>query len=335
VVFPGADFVGKLEVVDIGIPSVIVDKVRPRHYLMESGIAEAILNPRSPEMHKGGAGHLLVLGGSPGKTGAAAMTSWAAMRVGAGLVTLGIPKSLNVAMESQLIEVMTAPLPENSSGALALSAYEKIVRLLAQKRALAIGPGLGTAKSTHKLIRKLLETISVPVVIDADGLNSLVGHVECLKKAKTPVVMTPHPGEMARLAGTTPAAVQADRVSVARDFATTYSVHLVLKGARTIVAHPDGAVLINPSGNPGMASGGMGDVLTGIIAGLIVQGSSVDEAVNSGVYLHGSAADFLADSLGPVGFLASDLIEILPEQMRRLVKTVSEDVCNNPFVRSI
>jgi NAD(P)H-hydrate epimerase len=335
VVFPGADFVGRLEVVDIGIPSVIVDEVNPKHYLMDSHTTKAILKPRSPVMHKGNAGHLLVLGGSPGKTGAAVMTSYAAMRVGAGLVTLGIPKSLNAAMESQLTEVMTAPLPENSSGALVYSAYEKIVKLLAQKNGLAIGPGLGTAKSTQQLVRKLVESSPVPVVIDADGLNSIVGHLECLKKAKTHVVMTPHPGEMARLVGTTPAAVQADRVSVARDFATTHGVHLVLKGAKTITAHPEGTVLINPTGNPGMASGGMGDALTGIIGGLIVQGVSVHDAVNSGVYLHGSAADFLADSLGPVGFLTSDLIEVLPEQMKTLVKTVSEDECNNSFVRSI
>jgi NAD(P)H-hydrate epimerase len=209
------------------------------------------------------------------------------------------------------------------------------MKLLVQKRCLAIGPGLGTAKSTQNLVRKIVQTSSVPVVIDADGLNSLVGHLECLKKAKISVVMTPHPGEMARLVGTTASMVQQDRITVARDFATTCQVHLVLKGARTIVAHPDGTVWVNPTGNPGMASGGMGDVLTGIIAGLIVQGSFVNEAVNAGVYLHGSAADSLAHSLGPVGFLASDLMEILPEQMKGLAQTSSQGVSGHPFVKSL
>lgn len=335
VVFPGAEFVGTLEIVDIGIPPYIVDRVGPRHYLMDRETVNPILRTRAPETHKGTFGHVLVLGGSAGKTGAAVMTSYAAMRVGAGLVTLGIPKSLNVAMESQLIEVMTEPLPEDSRGALGSSSYEKIMKLLVQKRCLAIGPGLGTAKSTQNLVRKIVQTSSVPVVIDADGLNSLVGHLECLKKAKISVVMTPHPGEMARLVGTTASMVQQDRITVARDFATSCQVHLVLKGARTIVAHPDGTVWVNPTGNPGMASGGMGDVLTGIIAGLIAQGSFVNDAVNAGVYLHGSAGDSLAHSLGPVGFLASDLMEILPKQMKGLAQTSSQGVSADPFVKSL
>jgi NAD(P)H-hydrate epimerase len=277
-------------------------------------IAQAF-QPRDAQSHKGTTGHLLVIGGSPGKTGAAIMTSQAAMRVGAGLVTLGIPKSLNVAVESQLIEVMTEPLPENRDQSLGLSAREKILRRLERKNGLAIGPGLGTAKSTHNLIREVIQASRVPVVIDADGLNALVGNLSFLKKLKVPVVMTPHPGEMARLVGKTSSEVQENRIGEARSFAITHGVHLVLKGAKTVIAHPDGVVFINPSGNPGMASGGMGDVLTGIISGLVVQGLPVREAVNAGVYLHGCAADALARSMGPVGFVASDLIDILPGQI--------------------
>lgn len=336
VVLPGAEFVGTLEVVDIGIPPFVVDEVGPKHYLLTREMIKTYFISRALQSHKGTTGHLLVIGGSPGKTGAAVMSSRAAMRVGAGLVTLGIPKSLNIAMESQLTEVMTAPLPENADQTLGLSAYDRVMNLLEGKKGLAIGPGLGTVKSTHNLVRRLIKTSPVPVVIDADGLNSLVGGLKCLKNLKVPVVMTPHPGEMARLVGKTPSQVQENRIREARNFATTYNVYLVLKGAKTVVAYPDGNVFVNPSGNPGMASGGMGDVLTGMIAGLIVQGLPVGEAVNAGLYLHGCAADFLAQNMGPVGFLASDVIDILPEQIKGLDKPVSGHPSNpNVFIRTL
>jgi len=336
VMLPGTEFVGTLKVVDIGIPPAVVDEVGPKHYLLTREMIKACFMPRAPQSHKGTTGHLLVIGGSPGKTGAAIMTSRAAMRVGAGLSTLGVPKSLNIAMESQLTEVMTVPLPENADQTLGLSAYDRVMSLLDGKKGLAIGPGLGTVKSTHNLVRKLIQTSPVPIVIDADGLNSLVGGLKCLKGLKVPVVMTPHPGEMARLVGKTPLLVQEDRIREARDFATTYNVYLVLKGAKTIVAYPDGDVFINPSGNPGMASAGMGDVLSGMIAGLIVQGMPVGKAVNAGVYLHGRAADSLAQSMGPVGFLASDVIEILPEQIKGLNKPVSgRPSLPNAFIRTL
>jgi NAD(P)H-hydrate epimerase len=331
VVLPGSELVGKLEVIDIGIPPSVVDEVAPNHYLLTPEMITGAFQARDAQSHKGTTGHLLVIGGSPGKTGAAIMTSQAAMRVGTGLVTLGIPKSLNVAVESQLTEVMTEPLPENADQTLGLSAHQKILGQLERKNALAIGPGMGDAKPTQNLVRKLIQASHVPVVIDADGLNALVGNLSFLKKLKAPVVMTPHPGEMARLVGKTSSQVQEDRVGEARGFAQTHGVHLVLKGAKTVIAHPDGAVFVNPTGNPGMASGGMGDVLTGIISGLIVQGLPVWKAVNAGVYLHGCAADALARSMGPMGFLASDLIDILPGQ----IKGLEDDRPSHPraFVR--
>jgi hydroxyethylthiazole kinase-like uncharacterized protein yjeF len=336
VVLPGAEFVGTLEVVDIGISPAVVDQVGPKHHLLTRELIMPCFRSRALQSHKGTTGHLLVLGGSPGKTGAAVMTSRAAMRVGAGLVTLGIPKSLNTAVESQLTEVMTVPLPENAGQALGLSAYEKIMSLLESKKGLAIGPGMGTAKSTQNLVRRLIRTSHVPMVIDADGLNSLVGGLDCLKDLKVPIVMTPHPGEMARLVGTTSVQVQQERIREARKLATTRKVYLVLKGARTVIAHPDGAVFINPTGNPGMASGGMGDVLTGMIAGLIVQGLSAGEAANAGVYLHGCAADLLARKVGPMGFLASDVIEILPGQIKGLDKSSPGRPSHpNAFVRTL
>ena len=333
VVLPGSEFVGKLEVIDIGIPSSVVDDVGPNHYLLTQEMITGAFQARDAQSHKGTTGHLLVIGGSPGKTGAAMMTSQAAMRVGTGLVTLGIPKSLNVAVESQLIEVMTLPLPENRDQTLGLSAYEKILRQMENKDGVAIGPGMGGDKSTQDLVRRLIRTSPVPVVVDADGLNALVGNLSFLKKLKVPVVLTPHPGEMARLVGKTVSEVQENRIDEARSFAGTHGVHLVLKGAKTVIAHPDGAVFVNPTGNPGMASGGMGDVLTGIISGLIVQGLSVSEAVNAGVYLHGRAADALARSMGPMGFLASDLIDILPGQ----IKGLKDDNPSHPkaFIRAL
>ena len=337
IVLPGTEFVGTLEVVDIGIPPAVVDEVGPKHHLLTREVIRPCFRSRAPQSHKGTTGHLLVIGGSPGKTGAAVMTGRSAMRVGAGLVTIGIPKSLNTAMESQLTEVMTEPLPENTGQTLGLSAYERIMSLLENKKGLAIGPGMGTAGPTQNLVKKLIQTSPVPIVIDADGLNALVGSLECLKGLNVPVVMTPHPGEMARLVGTTPLQVQQERISEARNFATTHNVCLVLKGAKTIIARPDNTVLINPAGNPGMASGGMGDVLTGMIAGLIVQGLPVNEAVNAGVYLHGCAADFLARTMGRVGFIASDVIEILPRQIKVLEEPPSGRTPShaNTFIRTI
>jgi NAD(P)H-hydrate epimerase len=334
-VLPGVEFVGRLEVVDIGIPSTVVEQVPPQHRLLSCNDVKRGFKPRRIQCHKGSAGHLLVIGGSPGKTGAAAMTSQAAMRIGAGLVTLGVPKSLNLAMESLLTEVMTVPLPENKDHSCGLSAFEKIMRLLEGKKGLALGPGLGTGKPTQNLVRRVIESCPVPVVVDADGLNALVGGTASLKNLKVPVVMTPHPGEMARLVGKTAATIQEDRIGESRRFATKNRVHLVLKGARTLVAHPDGFVAINPTGNPGMASGGMGDVLTGMIAGLIVQGVDVRQATEAAVYLHGWTADALVHTKGPVGYLASEVSEILPEQTKALWTACDEQrLSDNSLITS-
>ena len=336
VVLPGADLVGRVEVVDIGIPPAVVDRVGPEHYLLTRDSIGRSFKPRSSECHKGTTGHLLVIGGSPGKSGAAAMTSQAAMRVGAGLVTLGLPRSLNAAMESMLTEVMTVPLPETREETLGLSAFKKIKTLLVGKRALAIGPGLGTGKAAGNLVKRLMTSSPVPLIVDADGLNALVGATAFLKGLEVPVVMTPHPGEMARLVGKTSAHVQQDRIGVARRFATGHNVHLVLKGAKTVVAHPDGSVGVNPTGNPGMASGGMGDVLTGMIAGFMVQGMTVREATEAAVYLHGAAADSLVRSLGPTGFLASDVIGVLPQQIKAFETPIEDPLpSQNPLITAL
>jgi NAD(P)H-hydrate epimerase len=257
----------------------------------------------------------MIVAGSTGKTGAAAMTARAAARIGAGLVTLGVADSLNPIVETLLLEAMTLPLPETRQGVLGPDAATDILSTLSDKSCLAIGPGLGMDAATGKMVLQLVSQSGLPIVIDADGLNHLAGHLDVLKECQAPVVLTPHPGEMARLSGMSTKAVQQDRIRSARDFAGKNRVHLVLKGARTVVAHPDGRVHVNPTGNPGMATGGTGDVLTGAIAGLIAQGMDPESATTAGVYLHGAAADRQAARYATVGFLAGDLLEALPEAM--------------------
>jgi hydroxyethylthiazole kinase-like uncharacterized protein yjeF len=335
VIYPGIEFVGSLAVVDIGIPEMVIGQVTPKHKILLAEDIASSVKKRLPEMHKGGAGHLLVVGGSPGKTGAAAMASLAGMRTGAGLVTLGVAHSLNHIMEIQLTEVMTAPLPETEEKTLGMSAHKALCALLEGKSALAIGPGLGTDSEAKALVRRLLADNILPAVVDADGLAAMEGHLDLLQKAKAPLILTPHPGEMGRLLGITAAEVQKSRIPVARDFASKHQVYIVLKGARTIIAEPGGGITVNPTGNPGMASGGMGDVLTGMIAGFLVQGYSPLDATRLSVYLHGAAADFLAKDKGPIGYLAGDIIDIIPEQIRRLAESSSEPRKDIPFIRKL
>jgi hydroxyethylthiazole kinase-like uncharacterized protein yjeF len=316
--FPGADYTGRLEIIDIGIPRHVAEQVGPSQRLLTPKMMYDAFEPRSAEAHKGHTGHLLVVAGSTGKTGAAAMTALAAMRCGAGLVTLGIPESLNMVLEVQVIEAMTCPLPETKGGLLGESAFKAVCQLLADKKCLALGPGLGTAIETQKLVHGLVQHSPIPIVIDADGLNCLVGHTHILKNLKVPAILTPHPGEMARLMHSTTAEIQKDRVDCARSFAKNFQVHVVLKGARTVIAHPDGRVFVNPTGNSGMASGGMGDVLTGMIAGFVSQGYSPETSAHLGVYLHGSAGDDLCAKKGPFGYLATELMHAVPEQIQKL-----------------
>lgn len=316
--YPGAAYCGKIGVVNIGIPNFIAKEVNPKQYLLTPESFKLV--HRSSDAHKGQTGRLLVIAGSPGKTGAAAMTAMSAMRAGAGLVTLGIPESINPIAETLGIEAMTCPLPETEEGMLGESAFEKIMELSEGKQAIAIGPGLGQSEQTQKTAHRIIGTAKIPLIIDADGLNALSGHTDILKNRKAKTVLTPHPGEMARLTGMAVADIQKDRIACARGFASEFNVHLVLKGAGTVVAHPDGRVFINTTGNSGMASGGMGDVLTGVIAGLMAQGMPPDEAVRAGVYLHGAAADMLAKKIGAVGFLATEVMAAIPQVMSDIAR---------------
>jgi len=250
-------------------------------------LPQGLLPPRPADTHKGEAGRVFVIAGSVGLTGAAALCGLGALRAGAGLVTLGLPGSLNDFMEIKLTEVMTRPLPETKRRTLSARALPDLLSVIERVDALAVGPGLSREAETKQLVRQLLPRITKPCVVDADGLNALADEPQVLKRLTLPVILTPHPGEMGRLIRQSAEDVQRDRERTAAEFAKLYRVVVVLKGHRTVVANVDGEVYINDTGNPGMASGGMGDVLTGLIAGLLGQKLPLFDAARLGVYLHG------------------------------------------------
>jgi NAD(P)H-hydrate epimerase len=240
-----------------------------------------------------------------------------ALRVGAGLVTLGIPKSLHHPMVEKLTEAMLTVLPDTKEGSLSLQGLPEIVSTIEKMDAVAIGPGLSQHKQTKELVRQVLPRIAKPLVLDADGLNALADDVALLTKLLLPIILTPHPGEMGRLANLSPGDIQRDRERIAREFAKKYNVIIVLKGYGTVIASYDGTVSINETGNPGMASGGCGDVLTGMIAGLLGQKLSLLDAARLGVYLHGLAGDLVAAERGEIGLIASDLVDKIPQAIRQ------------------
>ncbi len=229
-------------------------------------------------------------------------------------MTLGVAKGLMSLVEPMVVEPMTAGLPATEGNALSIHGRQEILSLLADKKVLALGPGIGTAPATQELVASLVKESPVPMVIDADGLNCLAKDMSVLGKAKAPVILTPHPGEMARLTGKSTTDIQADRLGTGRALARNYGVILILKGAQTLVCCPDGTAFICPTGNPGMASGGMGDVLTGMITGFLAQGLSPESAALAGVFIHGRCGDILAEAT-PVGFIAGDLLETIPEAL--------------------
>lgn len=317
-IHPGAALTGKLDVVDIGFPSSVIAAQDIQINWTRPSDAARILPPRPTHSHKGTYGRVFVAAGSVGMTGAAALTSAGALRAGAGLVTLGTPKNLNPILEVKLTEVMTLPLPETAEGSLALEAKVDIIEAIERtKPVLAIGPGLSQHPETVSLVHSVIRESDTPTVIDADGINALARSKEILSSLSPQTVLTPHPGEMARLLGGTIEALERDRIGLAQRFAQDHNVTLVLKGAPTVVAREDGEVWINSTGNAGMATGGMGDVLTGLIAGLMAQKISAFDAAVLGVYLHGLAADLVAEKIGLHGLMAGDVLNNVPEAIKR------------------
>jgi NAD(P)H-hydrate epimerase len=313
---PGIRHCGALAVVDIGIADAALAAVPARTALLDASTAARLVPRRDAEAHKGDCGHVLVLAGSFGHTGAAHLAARGAGRAGAGLVTLVGPASLYPVYAAGVREAMTASLPDD--GGRIRFDPEPLAALVAGKTAVVVGPGLGTHEGAAATVRWLLEHTTLPAVLDADALTILARDLAPLRAARGRTVLTPHPGEMSRLAGLDTATIQADRVETARRFATAQGCTLVLKGARTVIADADGRAWINPTGNPGMASGGMGDVLAGVIGGLLAQRLAPAEAACLGVHVHGLAADRAAAD-GEIGLLAGDVAEGLRPAMASLL----------------
>ena len=316
-IHPGATLTGQLEVADIGFPPGVIDAKNVQINWTQPSDAARLLPLRPTHSHKGTYGRVFVVAASTGMTGAAALTSAGALRVGAGLVTLGTPKSLNSILEVKLTEVMTLPLPETGDGSLALTAKSHIIEAVERtKSVIAIGPGLSQHPETAALVHSLVRETDTPIVIDADGINALSRSKDILSSLSSQTVLTPHPGEMARLIGGTVEALERDRIGIAQQFAQAHNVTLVLKGAPTVIARGNGEVWINSTGNAGMATGGMGDVLTGLIAGLMAQKVPAFDAAVLGVYLHGLAGDLVADSIGMDGLMAGDVLNSIPKAIK-------------------
>ena len=287
-----------------------------------------LLAPRKRDSNKGMYGHVLITGGSLGKSGAAAMAGMAALRAGAGLSTVATPLRVLSSVSSFAPELMTEPLQETPSGSIAVAAAEseRFINLMKPMTVVAIGPGIGRHPETVQFVHEAVHQAKVPLVLDADGLNAFEHQTHLLDGRKRPLILTPHPGEMARLTDLSIKAVQADRINVARNFAHDHHLVLVLKGDRTVVALPDGSAWINPTGNPGMATGGTGDILTGMTAGIVAQmPHDYARAAIAAVYLHGLAGDVAEERMGEHSLTATDLLDGLPEAFRRAAQWATDD----------
>jgi NAD(P)H-hydrate epimerase len=314
---PGAARTGRLLVEDIGFPGELFRDIKCT--LLEKAQVAQLVPPRPRYSHKGHYGHVLLVAGSRGKTGAALMAARACLRAGAGLLTLGVPGSLAGAFQGRVTEEMTLPLPDTSGGGFSSKALDEILGFLDERGdVLALGPGLGRDSDTARLVRGLVASSAAPMLIDADGLNALAGHPDIFRKARAPVVLTPHAGEFSRLTGLGRHEIEADRIETALAFANKAGVYLILKGAPTVIAEPGGEAFVNSTGNPGLAKAGTGDILTGMVAAFIAQGMSPLEAALLGVYMHGLAGDLAASVKTEYSVLASDVAEAVPLAFMRL-----------------
>jgi ADP-dependent NAD(P)H-hydrate dehydratase / NAD(P)H-hydrate epimerase len=316
---PSAGAMKETRLIDIGIPVKACESHKIQVHQSGEEDIKSYFQKRDPNSHKGNYGHVLVLAGSRGKGGAAGLTALAVLRAGAGLCTLALPDSSQKIFEVHPMEVMTVPLAETANGTLSLKAKESILDLLKGKSAVAIGPGISTDPETVALIGEILPQIQCPLVLDADALNALSLHKDWLEKLKPGTVLTPHPKEMSRLTGIPTDEIQKNRVATASKFASDHSLTLVLKGSPSLIALADGSIVINPTGNAGMATGGSGDVLTGIIAGLMAQGLHSSQAAIAGAYIHGEAGDDFAENQSQSTLIAGDLLRCLPETLKRIL----------------
>lgn len=319
VLYPSAEAMGQIQIVDIGLPQAAVDAEPIRIHMAEEKDIQSLFSKRRANTHKGTYGHALVIAGSKGKGGAAALTALAALRIGCGLATLALPESCQKAFELYPLEVMTLPVPETPSGNMDVPAFDLLLKASREKSVVAVGPGISTSPETVELIAKLLPALKTPLVLDADALNCMQYHPDLLSNIGPKSVLTPHPKEISRLTGRDTSEIQRDRIGVVSAFAQKYSTCLVLKGARTLIGLPSGSIFINPTGNPGMATAGSGDVLTGIIAGLIAQGLQLKDAAIAGTYIHGLTGDIFAKKQSETSLIAGDLLRNLPEAIKRIL----------------
>ncbi len=319
---------GSVVVAPIGSPDAAIESKLKLEVTTARDLA-ALLAPRPLDSNKGMYGHVLIVGGSLGKSGAAAMAGMAALRAGAGLVTVATAKSALPNVAGFAAELMTEPLAETDSGGISVASVKsgKLQQLASTMTVVAVGPGIGRHPETVEFVREVVRTLKCPLVIDADGLNAFDGRTELLDGSKRALVLTPHPGEMGRLAGISTTAVQADRLNVARTFAREHRLVLVLKGNLTIIALPDGTAWLNPTGNPGMATGGTGDILTGMTAGILAQmPNDAARAAVAAAYLHGLAGNVAAETMGEHSLVATDLLMGLPEAFRKATRWAGKSV---------
>jgi NAD(P)H-hydrate epimerase len=323
--YPGAEHSGELFIEDIGFHQKLLQSDKIKINLVRKQDAVHLLRTRPKYSHKGTYGHVLLLAGSRGKTGAALMASKACLRAGAGLVTIGIPETLVGALQSRVTEEMILPLADKGDGTLSFSSADAILGFLNKKgNVLAIGPGLSVDDEISKLVRLLVLKSKVPLVLDADGLNAIADKTSILKKSRAPVILTPHTGEMARLlmqnTNGKRQSIEEDRIETAVSFARRTKTCLVLKGVPTVIAGPDGNAFVNSSGNPGMSTAGAGDVLTGMISAFLAQKLSPEDASVLAVFMHGHTGDVVAEKMGQQSLIASDIIKAIPKVFNSLRK---------------
>jgi NAD(P)H-hydrate epimerase len=319
VVFPGAEYNGKLVLKDIGIPNKVIESINLRRSIIDKEVVGVSLPKRNRDSHKGNFGKADIIAGSIGMEGAAILTSKAALRSGLGLLRLYIAESLNAIIKTSVPEAITVPQQEMRKGIIGIHNIATILEGTKGTDVVAVGPGCKKTPELSEIIQSLLKELEIPIVIDADGLNVLAKNIEWLSQKKSKIVITPHLGEMSRLTGISIDEIKKNKVKVAEEFAKKWDVITVLKGASTIVASPDGKVFINTTGNPGMATAGSGDVLTGIVTGLIAQGIEPLMSAIIGVYIHGLAGDKAAEEKGEYGLIAGDIIEKLPEAIKEIL----------------
>ena len=321
VVYPGAKFIGNLYIADIGIPEKLLEKEKIKTTLIDKNLVFPWLSiQRKPDSHKGDFGHVFIIAGSRNTPGASVLAAKGALRSGAGLVTLGIPESIHRIVSTKLTESMTLPLPETKEGSLSLNSEDKILKFISDKAdVVTIGPGISLNEETGKLIRNILIKTKKPILIDADALTHLSKNLNIFKKRKSPTIITPHPGEMGRLIKTTPEKINSKRLEIVENFSSEYNVYTILKGASTVIGTPKGDLFINTTGNSAMSSGGMGDVLSGLITGYMAQKFSPLQASIMGIYIHGLTGDYLKDKMGERGILAGDLADFIPLVSKKFI----------------